>query len=268
MCIVIYKPKNKIIPKHYLENAFRYNSDGAGFLVHDSSNNKLICKKGFFTFKLFWKEYLKYYNHQCIIHFRIKTSGERNEDNCHPFFINDGLGFAHNGIIIIDQKDSRYSDTWHFNKKILQHYHRNCPEAWFNNRFKNLFDRINNPQCKSINLLSSKFVFMDKFGNISIINESAGDWEDGVWYSNKSYKNTKNKSSFEFINDETKKHNDIMTDYYGNHHNKYYRNNRKNKRQKVVRCFRCNHYIHPCVSVKFKNKVLCNNCYLKHNFYD
>jgi hypothetical protein len=34
---------------------------------------------------------------------------------------------------------------------------------------------------------NNKFVFLDSYGDFYIINENAGNWHKGAWYSNKSY---------------------------------------------------------------------------------
>ena len=61
--------------------------------------NNYIVKKGYFTFKEFYKEYKPHGDKQVLIHFRIKTHGPIDKNNCHPFLVNNSLGFIHNGII-------------------------------------------------------------------------------------------------------------------------------------------------------------------------
>jgi len=187
MCIAIFKPKDKIIPKDYLRNAFENNSDGAGFLVHDAHTNELLTYKGFFTFNDFWNAYKAYQRMKCVLHFRIRTSGLKDERNCHPFMVNANLGFVHNGVIQIKRPAEDFSDTWHFNLRI-RHYVEHVPHAWRNDRLNGLFQRLNSKEFKSISLGSSKFIFLDSRGNHAIFNEKAGTWENGVWYSNTSYK--------------------------------------------------------------------------------
>jgi glucosamine 6-phosphate synthetase-like amidotransferase/phosphosugar isomerase protein len=97
MCIAIYKPKNKIISETTLAECFRSNRDGAGFMYVDKKELKI--QKGFFTFQEFYDAYKEHENKQCVVHFRIKTHGPVAEDNCHPFEVNQSLGFVHNGII-------------------------------------------------------------------------------------------------------------------------------------------------------------------------
>ena len=177
MCIAIYKPEGIKIDKATLERCFDANPDGAGFMYQD--NKQLHMHKGFFTFKEFYKDFKKHENKQSVIHFRIKTHGPINKDNCHPFMINQSIGFVHNGVIsgfgINDM-----SDTRHFNEEIV----KPLVAKWGN---LSLFQ----PAIKSLiesRIGYSKLIFLDRHGNYDIFNENKGVWDNGVWYSNSSYK--------------------------------------------------------------------------------
>ena len=177
MCIAIMKSENKKISKSTLQRCYDANPDGAGFMF--AENKELTVKKGYFTFKQFYKEYKPHENKQVLLHFRIKTHGPIDKNNCHPFLVNSGLGFIHNGIIS-GYGDDKQSDTIDFNKSILQKIvakHGNM----------GLFD---DPMVELIeNVIGySKLVFLDRHGNYRIMNEKKGSWHDGVWYSNSSWK--------------------------------------------------------------------------------
>lgn len=177
MCIAIFKPANKTISKAALQQCFLSNPNGAGFMY--AKGKELHIHKGFFTFKDFYNAYLPYENEVCAIHFRIKTHGAIDETNCHPFRINKGLGFIHNGIIGGFGFDDK-SDTFHFNEAIMK------PLV---NKYGN--NILVNPAIKSLiesKIGYSKFVMLDRHGNWTLFNESKGIWDDGVWYSNSSYK--------------------------------------------------------------------------------
>jgi glutamine amidotransferase len=178
MCIAIYKPEEKIISKATLKECYSSNPDGAGFMFSD--NKQLNIQKGFFNFDSFYNAYKQHQDKKVVIHFRIKTHGEINETNCHPFAVNNSLAFVHNGIINGLDGDKKLSDTIHFNEQILQP----LVNKWGNLA---LF------QDPMINLIESrigysKLIFLDRHGNHKIMNESKGQWDDGVWYSNNSYK--------------------------------------------------------------------------------
>lgn len=177
MCIAIYKPKNKTISEETLHECFRSNRDGAGFMY--VQDKQVHIEKGFFTFAEFYDAYLPHENKQCLIHFRIKTHGPVAAENCHPFAVNGALGFIHNGIIS-GFGSADQSDTRDFNAKILQP----LVAKWGNNA---LFQ----PAVKALieaRIGYSKLVFLDRHGNHEIFNEDKGIWEDGVWYSNSSFR--------------------------------------------------------------------------------
>ena len=180
MCIAIMKPQGKIISKKTLQECYKNNPDGAGFMF--SSNKELHIKKGYFDFKEFYEEYKKYQDKKCVIHFRIKTHGKIDKDNCHPFRINNSLAFIHNGIISGFGGNVK-SDTVEFNEQVLQ----GLVSKWGN---LSLFEK---PVTKLIqaSIGHSKLVFLDRHNNHNIINENMGEWHKGVWYSNTSYKKSK-----------------------------------------------------------------------------
>jgi hypothetical protein len=178
MCIAIYKPENKIISKATLQECYSSNPDGAGFMFAD--DKQLNIEKGFFNFDSFYNAYKQHQDKKVVIHFRIKTHGEINKTNCHPFAVNSSLAFVHNGIISGLDGDKTLSDTIHFNEQILQP----LVNKWGNLA---LF------QDPMINLLEtrigySKLIFLDRHGNHKIMNEHKGEWDNGIWYSNNSYK--------------------------------------------------------------------------------
>lgn len=177
MCIAIYKPEGKVIPYETLKRCFTANPDGAGYMFH--KNGKLHVFKGYFTMDEFWKAYKRDQKKECVIHFRIKTHGLINEENCHPYRVNDDLAFVHNGVIS-GYSDVHKSDTWLFNEDIVQPFVR---------RWGNL-EIFEDPIKKLIEnrIGYSKLIFMDNLGNTKIFNEDKGNWDDGVWYSNTSYK--------------------------------------------------------------------------------
>jgi len=177
MCIAIYKPEDVTISKASLERCFDANPDGAGFMF--AEDNKLHIHKGYFKFKSFYKAYKEHETKQALVHFRIKTHGKTDKTNCHPFLVNDGLGFIHNGIIT-GYGDDKLSDTIQFNNAILKKIVKKHGSM-------GLFD---DPMVELIeNVIGySKLVFLDKKGNFNIMNEDKGHWYNKVWYSNSSYK--------------------------------------------------------------------------------
>ena len=176
MCIAILKPAGENIKKDRLDNCFFNNDDGAGFMY--AKDGMLHFFKGFFKFKDFWNSYVKNVvkngNPMSAIHFRIKTHGKTNVNNCHPFKVNEKLGFIHNGIINMVKQDPKRSDTAMFNELIL----KKLPDGFIRNMaIVNLIEE---------SIGSSKLVFLDNKGQFLISNERLGtaQWDNNVWYSN------------------------------------------------------------------------------------
>jgi len=198
MCIIALKPAGKVITRKELRNCFSNNSDGAGMMYIESVKgyeDVLCIDKGYFGFRKFYKHFRKmenlYPNSPFVLHFRIATSGYIGVDACHPFIVHGGLAFAHNGIF--SKLGSKIeSDTQEFNRIILCRLPKNFLDI---EKAKNMVEEY-------ITTSLSKAVFMDNVGNYTIMNESAGVWNDrGVWFSNSGY--SYNVSDFS------------LRDYYG-----------------------------------------------------
>ena len=182
MCIAIVKPKDKVIPKDVLRTCFENNPDGCGFAY--VQDNTVYIQKFLNDFENFYSEYSKVENlSNMLIHFRIKTHGDISLENCHPFKMNSRMALIHNGIISGYGNKNDKSDTRDFIDKVLSQISH---KMWKNPAFRQLVgDAIG----------YSKLGIIDTQGNYYIINESKGTWDDGVWYSNSSYKIKKITSS-------------------------------------------------------------------------
>ena len=177
MCIISLKPEGKTISKETLAQCFRTNKDGAGFMY--AENGVLHTEKGFFTFDEFYNAYQPHQDKKVAIHFRIKTHGEVNKDNCHPFAVSPTLGLMHNGMIDIQEDHKEYSDTWHFNEKIIKPMYQDN---------KGFMKKSYNISLIRKFIGFSKLVFLNARGESTIVNEDKGMWDNGIWYSNSSYK--------------------------------------------------------------------------------
>lgn len=178
MCIAILSPRDVTIPYENLVESFDSNPDGAGFMYAD--NDQLVISKGFMDFNSFYEAYAPYQDKACAIHFRIKTHGEVNPDNTHPFQVGRHLGVIHNGIInnVDTTDDPSMSDTFHFNTKFLAPIYKKDNRFAYKQHFKDLIKSY---------IGYSKLVFLNNKGHFSIVNEKAGYWDEGAWYSNRSY---------------------------------------------------------------------------------
>ena len=182
MCIAIYKPAEKSLTKDLLHTCYTNNDDGCGFayINVDIFGNKKIKVYKSMDFKSFYHQYeratrIAPYS-PFMIHFRIGTHGEKTTLNCHPFMVDNETVFCHNGIIQNVGFDKKISDTQLFNNTIL----KQLPEGWLYNPaiIKLLEDFIG----------GSKLIVMTLDGSVKILNEKKGEWFEGCWMSNTSYK--------------------------------------------------------------------------------
>ena len=175
MCLAILKPAGKHITRKQLRKGFKENSDGAGFMY--VGQGQLQIKKGYFTFKSFYKSLRdtekRYPNSHFVIHFRLSTSGKIDYTNCHPFFVNKQLGFVHNGIFA-KLGNKVISDTQHYNFKVLQKYPK---DFIYDAKILEKIDKF----CS----WSNKLVFLNNKNDYYIINEVMGEWVKDVWFSNR-----------------------------------------------------------------------------------
>lgn len=183
MCIAILKTKNGFITDEELRNSFENNSDGAGIAY--THNNELRIVKGIFDVEAFIKtvrQAEKLADNNMLIHCRIGTSGNKDKNNTHPFKINENICLIHNGILSVSvPKGSKINDTQIFINKFM----KGIANATI----------MNNPTYHNIleEMIGSnnKFVILNNKGEFKIINEKAGSWENGVWFSNGSHKTKK-----------------------------------------------------------------------------
>jgi hypothetical protein len=156
------------------------NQDGGGYSFIE--DEKLVVKKGYFDAASMLDEYRKDHDAQSsspfLLHFRISTSGIIDEVNTHPHHVRDDLVMAHNGHLT-GYGDKEQSDTLEFVALVLKH----MPPVWEEDHIQtHLIERYIN---------GDKMAFLRADGEYYIINEEAGVWKDGMWFSNKSYEKTK-----------------------------------------------------------------------------
>lgn len=164
MCVIIYKPAGVKMPsKVELEAAFRCNPNGCGFVSSEGYNYKGLSLSGLI------RELKKVgIEEDCIIHFRLATNGSVKKSNCHPFE-NNGVWFAHNGILSIDTRGDMTDSETAF-RDILS------PVA---DRFGISSPQMHNAVSAVIGY--SKFAFM-KDGRVALYGRF--EKHKGCWYSN------------------------------------------------------------------------------------
>lgn len=182
MCIAIVKPAGKWVTKEHLYNSFNANKDGAGYAYLDKATGKIVIKKGFFSFDAFFKQYSQDVttDTEAMVHFRISTAGKKDEANCHPFAIDHGA-LMHNGPCLnrsVCPGDKERSDTRQFADELAKTW-----TAEDVTKFQRVLEHF---------IGTEKVAFMypkgDGTAQFVICNEKNGQWYEGCWYSNSSFR--------------------------------------------------------------------------------
>lgn len=220
MCIAVAVPAGTACPSlETLHACWTNNDDGAGMAWNH--NGKVIIKKGFMTwesFKAAFEKYSKEYDFTkagVLLHFRISTCAGVNPQNTHPFPISNDTAMlqkpesvsdyavVHNGIISLTSStataEKTTSDTLVFVRDYIWNIAQN--RGWF--RRESNIDLI-------YRLAGSKVAILNRFGEI--IHTPGFTEDNGVWYSNDTYKNTRVRYSHSYGN---------YGCYYGNRNYNY-----------------------------------------------
>lgn len=184
MCLAIFKPAKCSITEETLRAGWLGNSDGAGFAF--VRNGKVQIQKGFMSVKEFLEAYDKAMKANrkspFVIHFRIRSKGDRSADNTHPFQIKNGV-LIHNGTLegTTAEYNKGKSDTLLFSEKFADKLDYDTVSA----NKRDFEDAIG----------YNKIVLLYDDQRHIILNEGLGTWHDDVWYSNRSFE-TGSRSRF------------------------------------------------------------------------
>ena len=136
----------------------------------------MLLEKGLWTFEEFWARFAPYMRYEALVHFRWASMGTINTVNCHPFALCGGGALVHNGHMDAYGSTSQ-SDTAHWVETVLNPLLRTYPNA------------LQQPSIRRVladSIGHSKMCLLTPTRTI-ILNEGLGHWEQGVWYSNRSY---------------------------------------------------------------------------------
>lgn len=186
MCLIAFSKDGKSkIPMDNMEFAQRRNSDGWGIMF--AQNGRLAFIKENTSFKQFrdiWETMIPD-NVPVGVHFRMATSGAKNDEMCHPFRILNkeqdemDLALMHNGVISIKSMNpgvEKRSDTALFVDAYLRPMLRKGNSL--------IQSRAFNLGLSMAIGTSNKLVMLDGDGNDYWVHKNQGVEIDGVWYSN------------------------------------------------------------------------------------
>lgn len=165
MCLIMQADRD--IPVDFFKHVAQRNKDGFGMMwIQDNQiRTYKTLDKDMDAFKAKFDEVKQY---QPYIHFRMRTHGEIDDHNCHPYYCGSGIYLMHNGVLGVKQWDKEKSDTWHFVYDVLRPLFKaskNPHELIRSPVFNNIMEQY----CGK----GSRLVFGDR-GGYALIN--ADDW--------------------------------------------------------------------------------------------
>lgn len=175
MCLIAYSSRGEAIPRDVLDFARQTNPDGIGIMSADGVR------------KFFGRKYYKHARRHLrqiagnpfAIHFRWSTHGADCLELCHPFNVpNSDVFVMHNGVLSQVAKfieSDMESDTSVFVERIMGKVP--LPSS---PQYADYIDRLE----KFIGYGNKLLLFHAELNHFSLVNEDAGVWQEGIWYSN------------------------------------------------------------------------------------
>ena len=153
---------------------YENNPDGYGMMM--AGKKGLVYHKDVKDFDDFWK-YWRDMDRDVprAIHFRRKTHGLINKENCHPFFPNGSVGFMHNGIIQVEEVHKDMNDTYNFMMLKMKPFIDKYPDIVEDKLFYKLIEEITG---------NSRLLFLTANGTFHMTNEKAWESRYGAMFSN------------------------------------------------------------------------------------
>lgn len=180
MCLAIVKPLGIQVPRASLVTGWQHNPDGAGYAF--TKDGKVVIRNGFMKLKDFINAYEvdEAVNQESnfLIHFRITSQGSSGPENTHPFPIANGA-LIHNGTLT--GTGSAYGAGPSDTKKFADMFGKDLTFTFVEDHKSQL----------GIAVRGSKLAMLYDDNRYQIVNEADGNWNEGVWYSNYSWKNYK-----------------------------------------------------------------------------
>lgn len=195
MCILAIKPSGVMNPSDTtLKEMFNRNPDGAGICYNAGGKIKII--KGLMNVEAFIKAVHSIpVDATALIHARISTGGGVCPELTHPYpltnkyeeltattlTIKDGFAVGHNGIFSGFTNSQGYNDTVQFIGSVLKPLNdmaKGCGKTILDKQLDTVINRL---------VTGSRLAIMDGDGNYQ---KYGSGWteDNGVWYSNSSYK--------------------------------------------------------------------------------
>lgn len=210
MCILIHHSANTSFTDEMLADFYSHNPDGFGVMYGDGK--KIHVTKSLGSAKEIADLYRDIAEgRECIIHYRMKTHGNIDTANCHPYRVTDDLWVAHNGVLSASNPlRKEMSDTWHLIEYVIKPIAESNPDLIFTEEWQTY--------CGALIGSGNKLGFAHADGRVAIINRKSGVDYMNAWLSN-TYAWSATKHGFGV---KTAAAQDWYTGYRGSLHLDYY----------------------------------------------
>lgn len=157
-----------------IHDIYDHNSDGLGVMYHTTNGMKVVkaLPRSAAEARAVIEK-LPTDDRQVALHWRMRTHGHIDKENCHPYPIGHGAYLMHNGVLKTGNAgDTTKSDTWHFARDYLS-----TMDA----------DTLHNPQYLMLLgefIGNNRFVIATADGRMSWVNEDQGVESHGIVFSN------------------------------------------------------------------------------------
>lgn len=181
MCIIVYNRDGKELCKESMRTAYDNNPHGYGIMWYDG-DRVLSLKEHDGGFQRLWETVERFKGVPYALHLRWRTRGAQGLKQCHPHVVTskdngapEDVYLMHNGTLSGFQDHAKLSDTNMFARKM---------RALMQIKGLDFSSALDNMERHIEASFTNRLLFMDSRGEITLVNESAGEWIDGVWYSN------------------------------------------------------------------------------------
>lgn len=181
MCLIIQGKSNLVRSTlldtpGLIDDIFFSNRDGLGVMYHTTRGNKVA--KSLPKSVTQAREFIQAFpndDRDLACHWRMRTHGDIDTDNCHPYKVEGSGWLMHNGVLSTgNSADESKSDTWHYCRDFLDGgvMEKVAHDEGF---LALLADHIGS---------GNKFVMMTTDGRMSIAGYGRGIEVKGLWFSN------------------------------------------------------------------------------------
>lgn len=177
MCLLTQQPASVSFTDAFLLDVYAKNSDGLGVMYAEDGKlhvYKCLPANGQ-DFVDFYRKHAA--NRDCMWHARMKTHGDIDMENCHPYSVTEDIWLAHNGVLSTgNDADHTKSDTWHFIKNVLRPALTADPNLMLDPEWVDFMGSVIGS--------SNKFGILRSDGASCVINRDSGVEFEKSWLSN------------------------------------------------------------------------------------